>query len=97
MELKYINMSYLNPYLWLRVHPSCRGKIAPSFFVLTGKPPTFIQKFWQVFGEKNVHKQVHPLAEQGWNQSNKNVFSDIPKKSHFFRDFVDMITKFKCI
>ena len=50
MKLHYINMSYLNPYLWLRVHPSCRGKIAPSFFVLTGKPPTFIKKFWQVIG-----------------------------------------------
>ena len=93
MELQYINMSYFNPYLWLRVHPSCRGKIAPSFFVLTGKPPTFIQKLLASIWLKNVHKQVHPIAEQGWNQSHKNVFSDIPKKSHFFRDFVDMTTK----
>ena len=72
MELQDINMSYLNPYLWLRVHPSCRGKIAPNFFCFNWQTTNFHSKILASDWFKNVHKQVHPLAEQGWNQSHKS-------------------------
>ena len=77
MELKYINMSYLNPYLWLRVHPSCRGKIAPNFFCFNWQTTNFHSKILASIWLKNVHKQVHPL-----------VFSLIFPRSHIFSEIL---------